>query len=88
MWNCGNWLTGFPAGMGHFFMGFGPLGGLFGILLLLIIGFSIFRFMQSFRQKSRKNADKEDTLAILKARLAKGSISQEEYRRIREVMLH
>ncbi len=81
MWNCGNWLVGFPAGMGHF-------GGIFGLFLLLIIGYLIFMLRQTFRQKSRINTDKDDSLAILKTRLAEGTISHEEYQRIRDVLLH
>lgn len=87
MWDCGNWLAGSPVGMGHFFMGLGPFGGLFGILLFLIIGYLIFKFIQSLTQKSRKNTDKNHSLTLLKTRLAEGAISQEEYKRIKEVLL-
>ncbi len=80
MWNCGNWMAGFTAGMG-------PFGGIFGLFLLLLIGYLIFMLIQTFRQKSRINTDKGDSLAILKARHAEGAISQEEYQRIREVLL-
>lgn len=80
MWDCGSWHAGFSGGMGF-------LSGVFGLVLFLLIGYLVFIIIQSFTQKPSRNNDKNDSLVILKSRLAEGAISQKEYQEIKEVLL-
>jgi putative membrane protein len=87
MWNCGNWMEGIPFGVGRFFMWAGPFGGVLGLLFFLLIIYLIFKIIKSFIPETNAATDKYDSLGILKTRLAKGDISQEEYHRMREMLL-
>lgn len=86
MWNCGNWAFGLPFGLGKFFIGLGPFGGILGLLLLLLIVYSIIKLVMSALLKPNADGDKNDSLEILKTRFAKGDISKDEYQRMRELL--
>ena len=87
MWNCGNWTVGLPFGLGKYFVGFGPFGGILGLLLFFIVLYFIIKLVMSFLPKPNADVDKNDSLEILKNRFAKGEISPEEYQRMRELLL-
>ena len=87
MWNCGNWAVGLPFGLGKYFIGLGPFGGFFGLLLLFIILYFIIKVIMSFLPKSNADVDKNDSLEILKNRFAKGEITEDDYQRMRELLI-
>ncbi len=87
MWNCGEWIGGIPFGVGRFFMFAGPLGWVLGLLFFALIIYVIFKVIKSFIPNTYATSDKYDSLGILKARLAKGDISQEEYKHMKELLL-
>lgn len=87
MWNCGNWAVGLPFGLDKYFIGFGPFGGILGLLLLFIILYFIIKLIMSFLPKPNADVDKTDSLEILKNRFAKGEISQEDYQRMRDLLI-
>ncbi len=74
------------VGWGHHLMGGGIFGSLFSILLLVVIVAVIYRLFFAKKPSSSKDRDTEDSLTILDSRLAKGEISEEEYRRIRDIL--
>ena len=86
MWNCNNWMGWVPNGIGKYFMGFGPFGGLLSLLLFILAMYLIFKIVRSFIPNSKATSDKNDSLRILKIRLAKGEITQEEYSRMYEIL--
>lgn len=57
MWNCGNWGTGLPFGFGSFLMGFGPFGGLLGVLLFIFLMYLGIRLIMSFIPKANATPD-------------------------------
>jgi putative membrane protein len=87
MWNCNTWAGGPYHGMGKFFMGFGPFGGLLSLFFVLLLIYLAVRTVRSFIPSPKASSDREDSLGILKNRLAKGEISQEEYHRMREILM-
>ncbi len=87
MWNCGNWGVGLPFGLGKYFVGLSPFGGILGLLLLLLILYVAIKLVLSFLPRANADVDKNDSLEILKNRFAKGEISPEEYQRMRELLL-
>lgn len=87
MWNCANWMGDIPFGIGRFFMWAGPFGWVLGLLFFLMIIYLSFKIVNSFIPRSNAVSDKYDSLGILKTRLARGDISQEEYQRMREMLL-
>lgn len=87
MWNCGEWIGGIPFGLGRYFMWAGPFGWVLGLLFFILIMYLIFKVIKSFMPNTYAASDKYDSLGILKARFAKGDISQEEYQRMRESLL-
>lgn len=86
MWNCSNWGAGLPFGLGNYFMGFGPFGSLLGLVLFVLIIYVIAKLFMSLFSRPNANPDRQDSLAILKNRFAKGEITQEEYSRMREIL--
>ena len=88
MWNCGNWGIGLPFGLGKYFVGLGPFGGILGLLVLLLILYVATKLVLSFLPRANADVDKNDSLEILKNRFAKGEISPEEYQRMRELLLN
>ena len=83
MWHQG--LSCF-SGFGHGFFGHGIFG--IGLTLIVISGLIVLAYRQ-FRSNDthpRPSRDARDSLLILEQRLAKGEISEEEYRRIRAIL--
>ncbi|APF20901.1 putative membrane protein [Caldithrix abyssi DSM 13497] len=70
-----------------FGMGFGSI---FGILILLLIGWGVLNFVNVNRGQrtsflpQRNAAGASDALEILKQRYARGEISKEEYERMKQ----
>ena len=87
MWNCNTWAGGLPYGMGKFFMGFGPFGGLLSLFFIILLIYLAVRTVRYFIPSPNASSDRNDSLGILKNRLAKGEISQEEYHRMREILM-
>ncbi len=87
MWNCGNWAIGLPFGLDKYFVGFGPFGGILGLLLLFLILYFIIKLIMSFLPKPNADVDKNHSLEILKTRFAKGEITKEDYQRMREILI-
>lgn len=87
MWNCSNWGAGLPFGLGNFFIGFGPFGGLLGVILFVFIVYVIAKLVMSLFSRPNAISDRQDSLTILKNRFAKGEITQEEYKRMKEVLI-
>jgi putative membrane protein len=79
-------MGGGPFGIGKFFMGFGPFGGLLSLLLFILVIYLLFKIVRSFIPTSKATSDKNDSLVILKNRLAKGEITKEEYSRMYEIL--
>ncbi len=77
MWDCG-FPASFPWMGGHLFWGLGVILLLAALLGLFLSG--------SRRADKARRADKEDSLGIIKARLAKGEISQADYLEIKKVL--
>ena len=73
-------------------------GGFFpgGILYLLICGFLVFLFVYAAARifkaittdKSGSHRDRTDSLTILKVRFAKGEISTEEFKKMKQILCH
>lgn len=76
MWNCGTlpWAGGWM--MGH---------SLWGLVLVVVLGILIWNAM-STRRGENSVADRTDSLAILKLRLAKGEITIEEYNTLKSML--
>jgi putative membrane protein len=68
-------------------MGFGPFGGLLGLVFFILIIYMIAKLVISLFSKPTANTDRQDSLTILKNRFAKGEINQEEYDRMREILI-
>ena len=82
MWGCdylGSWGSGiFPCGI--FFM----------LAIILIIALAIYVAIRIFRTRTPNtdacSQDRIDSLQILKARFAKGEITQEEFAKMKQVL--
>ena len=85
MWGCDY----FPFSS---WMGGGFAGGIFSLLLwgliIFIVVYLIIKLIGTLRDgKTIQRRDRSDSLAILKMRLAKGEISQEDYIKMKETLL-
>ena len=84
MWNC-NW--GYGVGNGGWFFGHGLFGVLFSLLLAAAL---VYIFILTVRAilapKHLPSRDRQDSLAILKAKFARGEISEQEYLRLKEIL--
>jgi putative membrane protein len=56
------------------------------ILLLVYLGAKLLSVIRD--AQGRKNSDRTDSLEILKIRFAKGEIDQEEYARMKKILLN
>lgn len=81
MWHHG---MGFSSGMGHWFSGFGLFGMIFYILIIFAVIALVAKLFQPGRTNPPENRDTRDSLEILKHRLAKGDITEEEFHRIKK----
>ncbi len=84
MWSC-DW-NGFWAGTGGWGMGFGFLNVLFVLLGVFIVIYMLYRLFRSSRPLPNGFTDQQDSLQILKSRLARGEISLEEYQEMYHVL--
>jgi len=70
-------------------MGFGMMGGgIFGILILVLVVFLVMRLnnLNGYNSNNNSYARNNDALEILKERYARGEISEEEYERKRKIL--
>lgn len=72
-------------------MGFGMMGGggIFGILILVLVVFLVMRLFNNSNGYSPNNNSytrNNDALETLKERYARGEISEEEYERKRKIL--
>lgn len=81
MWGCD--YIPYGPGMGGW-GGWFPM--LFWLLILGGIAFLAFKRLSPPFRNGNHNADRDDSLAILKTRLAKGEISLEEYNTLKGVL--
>ena len=61
--------------------------GIIGLVILLLFGYSIYRFFEKRQQESdvsNYTLRKNRSLEILKERLARGEITEDEYERLKE----
>jgi putative membrane protein len=63
-------------------MGWGWGGMLIGLLIIVLLVYLVFRFFSEGAGRARD--DKNGALEILRRRYARGEISEEEYRRMKE----
>lgn len=76
MWGC-NWGPSF-----HFSF----VGVLINILMVVTIVYMVVLTIRSFFAKGSPNKDAVDSLEIIKAKFARGEISEEEYQRMKEIL--
>ncbi|AMK11255.1 SHOCT domain-containing protein [Pseudodesulfovibrio indicus] len=84
MWNC-DWMT--PFGSNMMFMGGGLFGGLLSFLMILAVIYLIYRLIRAFVPTQIAASDKSASLEILKTRYAEGKISEDEYQRMRDILV-
>jgi putative membrane protein len=77
MWNC-NWGTPF--------FHYGIVGIMVNILMLVTIIYIVILAARSFFAKNKPVSDTNDSLEIIKQKFARGEISEEEYRRMQEIL--
>lgn len=84
MWSC-NW--GFPSAHGGWFMGHGLFGLFVGIVLIAMVVYLLVSVVKTVLTAGRKtNSDAGDSLEIVKRKFARGEISEEEYRRMKDIL--
>lgn len=79
MWGC-NYFSYFPWMNGLFHT------LLWGAILLGLVYLATRFFGDKNKSRTEKKSDREDSLKILKVRFAKGSIDEEEYDRMKEIL--
>jgi len=85
MWGC-DYSPFSGGGWGGFFPG-GILSTLIWVLVtLLLVYFGIRIFRSQARNANGSSQDRIDSLTILKARYAKGEISQEEFAKMKQIL--
>ncbi len=83
MWGC-NFYNG--AGFGHWFSGGGIIGFPIAVLIIIIIAALIIKLLRPYRSEKSETLDKKDSFEILKIRLAKGEINNQEFEKMRELL--
>ncbi len=83
MWGCN--YSG--AGFGHWFFGGGILGFGFTALIIIIIAALVLKFIRAPQRRKSENSDTLDSLMILKSRFAKGEVTEQEYKKMKEALL-
>ena len=81
------WCNYGGSGFGHMFFGGGILGFGLTALILCIIAILVLKLVRTSRLRKPENVDKSDSLMILKDRFARGQITEEEYRKMKEVLI-
>ena len=82
MWGCN--YTG--AGFGHWFFGGGIIGFSLTALIIILIAVLVLKVIKGSHQKKSQNFDRLDSLMILKSRFAKGELTEQEYKKMKEVL--
>lgn len=86
MWNC-NW--GYPSFMhGSGFMGHGPIGLLAIIVILAVVVSLVVFLIKSFGNRCKTSKDTVDSLEIIKTKFARGEITEEEYLRMKDILIN
>jgi len=87
MWGC-NYLAFSGSGWDVFFPGSGSIWSLMilGLVILLVVYLSIKFFKPQAHNFFGTSQDRIDSLAILKARFAKGEISREEFVKMKQIL--
>lgn len=79
MWGC-DYLS-FSGGLGN---------GIFMLAWILIIALAIYAAMRIYRTRTpdaaKSSQDRIDSMQILKARFAKGEITQEEFTKMKQIL--
>jgi putative membrane protein len=81
MWGC----TYNGAGIGHWFFGGGIMGFLIMALIIILITSLVVKLIKANKVVKRK--DTLDSLMILKSRFAKGEVTEQEYKKMKEALL-
>lgn len=82
MWNCG-YISSMTFGGMSFGGGFGMLASLLFLALLVYLAVKVFGSRASTGNHAE---DRQDSLEILKTRLAKGEISTDEFNTLKNVL--
>ncbi len=82
MWGCN--YSG--AGLGHWFFDGGIIGFSLTALIIILLAALVLKIIRGPQQKKSQNFDRLDSLKILKNRFAKGEITEQEYKKIKEVL--
>ena len=77
MWNC-NW--------GPPIFHSGIVGILINVMMLVTIIYIVVLIIRSFLSKDKPNRDTNDSLELVKRKLALGEITEEEYHRMRDIL--
>lgn len=72
-------------GMGNMMEGMGIIGMIFWIIILGLLIYGVYLLAAKISGKPKETSS-DESLHILKARLARGEISEEEYERLKEVL--
>ncbi len=83
MWGC-SFYNG--AGFWHWFSGGGIMGFPIAVFIIIIVAALIFKLLRPFRSENSEALDKKDSFEILKIRLAKGEINNQEFKKMREIL--
>jgi putative membrane protein len=81
MWGC-NYIG---SGMGHWVFGGGIIGFGITVLILALIGLVFIQLYKSGKNRTQYS-DTMDSLKILKTRFAKGEITEQEYRKMQDIL--
>ena len=82
----GHCIWGIPFAHGGWLLGHGPLAMLAHLLLTFIVVLVLLRIVRALLSRDGARRDTRDSLEILKARLARGEITEEQYRRLHDIL--
>lgn len=77
MWGC-NWSAPFPYSL---------IGILVNILMVVTIAYIVVLTVRSLMFKGKENRDTVDSLEIVKQKYARGDITEEEFLRVKEILI-
>lgn len=77
MWGC-NWGAPFPYSL---------IGILVNILMVVTIAYIVVLTVRSLISKGKENRDSVDSLEIVKQKYARGEITEEEYLRMKDIII-